>query len=63
MKLNQIDVQVFLQKKNNIENLNRDIRENRARINNINNELIQMALKEKLNKNNIKINFFREFSI
>ena len=63
MKLNQIDVQVFLPKKNNIENLNRDIRENRARINNINNELIQMALKEKLNKNNIKINFFREFSI
>ena len=32
MKLNQIDVQVFLPKKNNIENLNRDIRENRARI-------------------------------
>ncbi len=63
MKLNQIDVEVFLPKKNNIEYLNRDIRENRARINNINNELIQMALKEKLNKNNIKINFFREFNI
>ena len=63
MKYNQIDAQVFLPEKNNIEYLNRDIRENKARINNINNELIQIALKEKLNPKNIKINFFREFNV
>ena len=63
MKYNQIDAQVFLPEKNNKEYLNRDIRENKARINNINNELIQIALKEKLNPKNIKINFFREFNV
>ncbi len=62
MKFNQLDAQVYLpfNYNNNNEIISRQIKENKARINNINNEIIQMQLKESPLK---KINFFKELVV
>ena len=62
MKFNQLDSQVYLpfNYDNNNEVISRQIKENKARINNINNEIIQMQLKESPIK---KINFFKELVV
>ena len=62
MKINQLDSQVYLpfNYNNNNEIISRQIKENKARINNINNEIIQMQLKESPLK---KINFFKELVV